>query len=45
MTRAELRRMLELDNKCMTLLTQTELEEWRLTMQRLSERAEVDADR
>ena len=38
MSRAETRRMLELEGECMRLLTPRELEEWRRTLRRLSER-------
>ncbi|UCG42531.1 MAG: hypothetical protein JSU73_11785 [candidate division WOR-3 bacterium] len=44
-TRGEMRRMLELESECMRLLTPTELEEWRSTMQRLHGQAEGSAGR
>lgn len=44
MTSREFRRLLELDNKCLRLLTPAEQQEWRLTMQRLSEQAERSTD-
>jgi hypothetical protein len=45
MTRAETRRLLELDNKCMALLTPAEQQEWRLTMRRLAEQVERGENR
>lgn len=45
MARGETRRLLKLESECMRMLTPSELEQWRSTMQRLYRQAQGGADR